>query len=192
MGSRQSPGVPRMDTGRRASASIGARSGRRRADKAAGSPANRADGSVEPGSGPDTTPARTTPLDLADVTPADTSNTRLQCPIPATHATLRHCATSRGLVFVEANAPGVPILDIFVQPGVAPGVAISPAQPRPGRRVADRRLPVRPRYQESRGHRHRRPRHRPAQHRCAHCGHAGGRTRPKLALQKPSIERDRT
>jgi len=108
-----------MDTGRRASASIGVRSGRRRADKAAGSPANRADGTVAPVSGPDIAPAPPTPLDLTDAAPADTSNTRLNCPISATHSTPRHCAASRRLVFVEVNAPGPPILDIFVQPGVA-------------------------------------------------------------------------
>jgi hypothetical protein len=52
MGLTQSPGVPKMDPGRRASASIGVRSGHLRADTAAGSPGNRADGTVEPGSGP--------------------------------------------------------------------------------------------------------------------------------------------
>jgi hypothetical protein len=105
MGSTQSPGAPRTDTGRRPPASIGVRSGRLRADKAAGWPANRADGTVEPGSGP---VAAAAPLDLAGAAPADTSDTRLPCPIPDIHARPRYRATSRRRVFVEANAPDVP------------------------------------------------------------------------------------
>jgi hypothetical protein len=189
MGSAQSPGVPRMDTGRRASASIGVRSGRLRADEAAGSPANRADGTAEPGSGP---VAAAAPLDFADAAPADTSDTRLPCPISDT----RHAAPLRRVAPARLRR-GQCARSADPRRPRAARVGDSPARPRPGRRGADRRLPDHPRYRESRDHRHRRPRRRPtsAPPRPVPPRPVPPRrrtARPELAQQKPSIERNRT